>query len=491
MGVADRRRRDGLIVAATLGAVGAACFAAGTTERLTFRGASALAVALGVLAALHVGWERDRRSLLEITDAMRNPSSSFYTVRWNSFSRVVVGGNPFVKQVPPGWGLSDKTDALKQRVRLLMISIDSSAATPITNFDGDTKKHFYLKDDVTNMVHHIRHGADVAVVGVGGGRDILSSLVFDQKSVLGIELNANVLRTITEDFADFSGRLGENPKVRLVNDEARSYLTRLNARFDVLQLSLIDTFAATAAGALVLSENTLYTTDAWTTFLEHLKPHGVLTVSRWYYTKRPAEALRVASLARASLARIGVMDPRPNVIIVLAPHANGLAGVIGNGVVNVLVSRDPFSAEDVATIDRETRRLGFEVVISPTESNDPSFEQMLSEKADRFDCIVSARLVTADGRQTVLLPHAQAHRHQRHAGEELGRSESWTDQGSAAPPVSARRRRCAHPGVPGRPARANDRSPRVARKCFAALLLFRHRARVHVHRDVVDAAPAS
>jgi hypothetical protein len=73
-------------------------------------------------------------------------------------------------------------------------------------------------------------------------------------------------------FGDFTGHLDRDPRVRFVNDEARSYVARSHDRFGLIQISLIDTWAATAAGAFVLSENSIYTTDAWRTFLAHLTP---------------------------------------------------------------------------------------------------------------------------------------------------------------------------------------------------------------------------
>ena len=66
-------------------------------------------------------------------------------------------------------------------------------------------------------------------------------------------------------------------------DEARSWFARTNERFDLIQMSLIDTWAATGAGAFSLSENGLYTVEGWKHFLDAaLTPDGVYTVSRWY-----------------------------------------------------------------------------------------------------------------------------------------------------------------------------------------------------------------
>lgn len=78
-------------------------------------------------------------------------------------------------------------------------------------------------------------------------------------------------------FGDFTGHLDRDARVRFVNDEARSYLARQGKRFDIIRISLIDTFAATAAGAFVLTENSLYTVEAWKIFLDHLTPNGCWT----------------------------------------------------------------------------------------------------------------------------------------------------------------------------------------------------------------------
>ena len=66
-------------------------------------------------------------------------------------------------------------------------------------------------------------------------------------------------------------------------------------------MSLIDTWAATGAGAFTLSENGLYTVEAWRIFLERLTSDGVFTVSRWYAPGEVNETGRMVSLAVATL----------------------------------------------------------------------------------------------------------------------------------------------------------------------------------------------
>jgi hypothetical protein len=155
-------------------------------------------------------------------------------------------------------------------------------------------------------------------------------------------------------------------------------VTRSADRFDIVQISLIDTMAATAAGAFVLTENSLYTVEAWTTFLEHLSPRGVLSVSRWYFPKLPGEIYRLASLAREALRELGVSRPRDHVVVVKMPRAAGPAGMLGNGIGTILVSREPFAGRDLEILEREVSRLGFEFVVSPHYSESPLYETILS-----------------------------------------------------------------------------------------------------------------
>ena len=201
------------------------------------------------------------------------------------------------------------------------------------------------------------------MIGIGGGRDILTSLAFGQRHVTGVEINPDILRLLTRRFGLYSGSLQNNPDVTLVHDEARSYVARSLESYGIIQASLIDTWAATSAGAYVLTENGLYTKEAWLTFLTHLTPDGILTMSRWYYEAQPAEILRLAALATASLMDIGVADPRQHVIIVR-----------NQDVATVMVAKRPFSAADIDTVTKISKAMEFQPVLTPRFAERPEFE---------------------------------------------------------------------------------------------------------------------
>jgi predicted membrane-bound spermidine synthase len=292
---------------------------------------------------------------------------------WNAYSRVIVDGNPNVAGRPYGWGLSP-TLSPDAKARQLFLDIDGAASTVLTRFNGDTSKTQYLKDDVTNIAHTLRGNTDVFVIGAGGGRDVLSALTFDQRSVTAVEINNRILDLVNGTFGGFTGHLDRNPRVKFVNDEARSWLARSDQRFGIIQISLIDTWAASSAGAFALTENSLYTVEAWQSFLDHLDDRGVLSLSRWYQPELPLEAYRMVSLANETLRRQGVENPRRHMMMIKTPGSD-------LGVATMLVSKEPFRAADIARMQRTVADLQFEMVLSPTQALDPNFEALASARS--------------------------------------------------------------------------------------------------------------
>jgi hypothetical protein len=296
--------------------------------------------------------------------------------KWNSFSRIRVWGNMDTPRPPCGWGISS-TYPMERKTNYLKLDIDAAASTIISAFDGNLDRIDYLKFDVTNVVHYIRSDADVLVVGAGGGRDILSALVFEQRSVKGIEINENIIDILTETYSDFSGNLDQIPGVTFVNDEARSYIARSNDVYDIIQVSMIDTWAATASGAFVLTENSLYTLEAWNIFFEHLTPDGVLSVSRWYSQDLPGEMYRLTALASKALELQGIENPRNHILIIRYMTKND--GVdVPDGVGTLLVSKEPFSVNDLKIIENVTDELLLDLILTPNYSTDSYFERIAS-----------------------------------------------------------------------------------------------------------------
>jgi hypothetical protein len=341
---------------------------AATTFALSVRGkvrwiAAAVCAGLFVIAGVN---QSIKKIDIQWLKGGRNAHDGLYE-KWNALSRIYVRKND---DEPFGWGMSPVYKH-GRKIDQLYLNIDSGAATVITKFDGDLGALEHLKYDVTALAHYLRRQTSTLVIGVGGGRDILTALVFGQRHVTGVEINSDILRVLTGRFADYAGKLAENPAVTLVHDEARSYIARSGAKYGIIQASLIDTWAATSAGAYVLTENGLYTKEAWLTFLNHLTPDGILTMSRWYYEAQPAEALRLTALATTSLIDIGVADPRQHIMII-RKQDNSEVGQYS--IATILVSRRPFTDAEIDGLMDVSSRMEFLPVLTPRFAERPEFE---------------------------------------------------------------------------------------------------------------------
>lgn len=296
-------------------------------------------------------------------ESFKSGSRDFETTRrwerWNSFSRVTVhhhetGGPPF------GWGLSDRYQGPNPGYRLIVI--DAVAGSPIQYWDGRLDSVNFLKYDVTALVHYLRSEAKVLIIGLGGGRDALTALVFGQRDITGVEINPLVFQAVKYDFADFAGRLLDLPMVRTIVADGRNYVARTSERFDIIQAALADTWAASSAGAFALTENSLYTLEAFEDYFRHLTDDGILTFSRWYVPQAPGETLRLVGLGLAAWQRMGVEHPERNLMVV----ANVKPDWAGRErLATMLLKRSAFTAEEVATMQQVAAELGFEVLYAP------------------------------------------------------------------------------------------------------------------------------
>ena len=283
-------------------------------------------------------------------------------LRWNSFSRISVG--PSNSGSPKMWGPSSETppSVIEQRE----MAIDGSAGTAMYRFDGDFGKLEFLKYDVTNLAYYIRHAGRAAVIGVGGGRDILSAHLFGFRDITGVELNPIFIDMLSRVFRPYN-HLADLRGTRLFVDEARSWFARSSDHFDSIQMSLIDTWAATGAGAFSLSENGLYTLQGWRTFFDHLTPSGAFTVSRWYSPDNINETGRMLSLAMATLMDEHISSPREHIFLAAAEN-----------LATLIVARAPFTSEELATLTATANRLHFTILVSPqSQTRSPTLSEIM------------------------------------------------------------------------------------------------------------------
>jgi hypothetical protein len=320
------------------------------------RRAAAVLASLLLVALMVINF---RSHLLDIRYAkgQRVPAERF--VAWNSFSRVGVHFQGI-------WS----------------IVIDADAATGIASFDWDhltdAERH-QLTHEGPGIPYLVRPGAKTLVLGAGGGYDVARAFASGSRDITAVEINPIIARTIMCDkFVAENHGLYLRPEVHLVVEDGRSFVRGSREKFQVLQATLVDTWASTAAGAFALSENNLYTTDAFADYLDHLTDDGLLAFTRWGLDP-PRESLRLISLAIEALGRFGETEAWRNVMVIRS-DAEKLNGWGAQD--TVLISRRPFSAQDVGRIREGIAGTSMQPVYLPGDRGGDPFATLLTT-ADR------------------------------------------------------------------------------------------------------------
>jgi hypothetical protein len=248
------------------------------------------------------------------------------------------------------WNAISRVEVDRQGGDGKAIVIDADASTYIMNVDPHawqgTLWQKNLMASPPALANVLRPRGEFAIIGPGGGVDVLRAVANGSPSVTGIEINPIIANSIMRDrYAEYSYHLYERPEVHLHVTDGRSFVRNAKQKFDVVQMTLVDTWASTAAGAFALSENSLYTVDAFREYFEHLKPDGMIAITRWEF-RQPRESLRVVSVATEALHQLGVQNPAKHFIVV----SEGDLDEDGIPVV-VLAKKSPFTPEEEAAVE--------------------------------------------------------------------------------------------------------------------------------------------
>jgi hypothetical protein len=338
-----------LAAAVLFGVAGAVWFEVGAAP-----GRVRLALALAAVLALFI-LGNGRFRWLDVRYAKGNLLYGELYTRWNSFSRVAV------RDKGAGW---------------LEIVIDADASTSISDFSPETATPAE-RDKLLNvgpgMPYLLRPAAKTLIIGPGGGPDVVRALASGSQDVTGVEINPIIVNDIMRGRFAGQSRLYFRPEVRIRIDEGRHFVRHSPDRYQVIQMTLVDTWASTAAGAFALSENNLYTTEAFLDYLTHLTDDGMLAITRWEF-EPPRESLRVVSLGREALTRLGAADPAAH-FLVIRERGNQIAGY--GAVDTVLIKRRPWTPEEIALGGRAVATPGLEPLYVPGERIPNPFTEFL------------------------------------------------------------------------------------------------------------------
>lgn len=259
-----------------------------------------------------------------------NPGLRIVDSKWNSFSRI------------------DVVEGTLGEHELADIFIDADASTPVLKWNGSIEDAYYLKSTLEFLPYRLVTQPVTLIIGSGGGRDIIISLVGGSSKIVAVELNPIIVQVV-RDYGENAGNVYDHEKVQTIVDEGRSFISRSTEKYDVIVLDLVDSWAAIAAGGYALAENYLYTSEAFGQFFDHLTNNGVLVLARW-----DDENPRLVSTAVKTLQERGksVLEAGKHVAMILKQHPSGKFLSL------FMLKKNPFTMVQAEEIQNRTLTLG-------------------------------------------------------------------------------------------------------------------------------------
>ncbi|MFY9340973.1 MAG: hypothetical protein WAT39_00695, partial [Planctomycetota bacterium] len=285
--------------------------------------------------------------------------------RWSPNSRIDVIKSPLPMWLVYGVGQNDAPFVLDPKNRQKLgeqkwIMQDGDAGTFVFDFTNAELGRQYLGRTLYALAATVKQGTAprVFVIGVGGGPDLWAHKLAGAAYIKGVELNRGVLEVHETVAKEFSRALREDPNIELVCDEGRSALMRDPGRYDIVQMTGIDTWTSLASGAYVLAENYLYTVEAVRQMYERLADGGILQITRM---GAEMEKLRLLVNVQTAFTTLGLGDIAPSVAVITAPI---------DQLTTVLVKRGAFTGEEVARLEAFLQRSGHLATYLPTRKLD-------------------------------------------------------------------------------------------------------------------------
>ena len=281
-----------------------------------------------------------------------HPGSKIVKTEWNSFSRidVVEGGEG-------GEGLVAK------------VFIDGGAGTNIISWDGSTESRQELSTWMQYLPFKMMQDPKVLVIGSGGGRDVVASLVSGSKDVTSVEINPIIYDTV-KSYGDRAGNVYSHQYVRPHVDEGRSFITRSSEKYDIIYVPFVDTWASVSSGGLSVSENFLYTLEGFQQYYDHLTERGKIVTVRWLI-----DAPRFISTYAKLLEQNGIPQDQLHRHLMMVTSDSYTQDP---SVTMVVFSKSPFTDEEISFLSQSFSQYDYKPILVPEQVMREPYDALLS-----------------------------------------------------------------------------------------------------------------
>lgn len=215
------------------------------------------------------------------------------------------------------------------------------------------------------------------VIGPGGGLDVWFALSSQAQAITAVEVNSASV-AIVNRFASYHGNLYGQPGVRVMVDEGRSLLRREGQHYDLIYLSQVVTLAAERNG-YALTENTIYTVEAFSDYLAHLQPGGQIAM-KLYDELTLSRALVTAVTALSQIHNLSEPDAMAHIAAFLDPKTDPPIPLL-------LVQDQPFSRDEALAYAGVAAQVGFAPLFVPGVVGNQTLEPVLTGQSSLAEVI--------------------------------------------------------------------------------------------------------
>jgi predicted membrane-bound spermidine synthase len=309
------------------------------------------------------------------------------STQWNSFSRIDVTK----QRVFDPQGPSDDSPIRSSR-ELANIIIDADAGTPIFRWNGSVEELGWMRQYMDHLPYELTDTDQTLVIGSGGGQDILMALAGGSDKVTAVEINPLIVSAVRSHGGQ-AGNVYDHPQVDLHIDDGRHFVGSSSERYDVITIKLVDSWAAQLAGGYALSENYLYTVEAFQQYYRHLDDGGMLAMIRWNFELPRLMPVVTESVARETgkspeevAQHIVVVEDRPGLYFGRTDDTQTYYPVL------VMVKSAPFTSEQLQLVSERAQAGRAEVVMLGGQAAAPYDMLFSSDRRADYDQYVASQM---------------------------------------------------------------------------------------------------
>jgi len=235
--------------------------------------------------------------------------------------------------------------------QMLIIS-DADGISAISHFEHLSDLNCFAHT-TSALGYYLLSEHNACIIGAGGGSDVAQALVLNARKVTAVEMNPQIIDLVRNRYDEFASGLYRRADVQIVIAEGRSFLQTAQELFDIINISLLDSFSASAAGVYALNESHLYTLEAIEQALRRLSPGGLLSITRTLKTP-PRDSLKMLATVTEALRQRGVTNPAEDIIMIRSWAT-----------ATIVVSPNGFSNLQIANASKFAQERSFDLVHLP------------------------------------------------------------------------------------------------------------------------------